>query len=236
MLPSSRSSSRQGLCACWPARQCAACSWAPPHNCKPPTCPCAHAADKGVMMHPIMGALRHSYGGPWEVRRCALLPGNRRAALGGDVRSRAGSVAHRGCGWLAACCSQLLSAVLACCLLLGAQCPNRHVHAALQSDPSRLQMLQHLLPSIPPPPLSFLLPTRPTAHATTPPPSHPPPPPRSSAAWSWALARRSTSPSAALRRSPSRRRSPTPSGRPGPRQPLAEHGRAACCAVLPGGP
>lgn len=31
---------------------------------------------KGVMMHPIMGALRHSYGGPWEVfRRVELGPG-----------------------------------------------------------------------------------------------------------------------------------------------------------------
>ena len=24
---------------------------------------------KGAAMHPIMGALRHEYGGPWEVRR-----------------------------------------------------------------------------------------------------------------------------------------------------------------------
>lgn len=45
-----------------------------------------NAADKGVMMHPIMGALRHTYGGPWEVRHAMpSIPvgGMRRAASAG---------------------------------------------------------------------------------------------------------------------------------------------------------
>jgi adenylate kinase len=30
---------------------------------------------RGVTMHPIMGALRHQYGGPWEVRRSCVWGG-----------------------------------------------------------------------------------------------------------------------------------------------------------------